>query len=293
MISIIISSYQPEYFAALEKNIAETVGVSYEIIKVDNLGLMGICKAYNTGARKAKFENLLFIHEDILFHTQNWGEKLITHLENPDTGIIGVAGSDYVPTAPCGWFINGRSFLHLIQNNKSRSQPQHINYTSQNKHSVYALDGVFLAMQKSKFNNFSFEEEIGGFHAYDIDLSLRFAKKYKNYVIGDILIEHFSEGSPDKNFTEGNILVRKKWGSSFQTVYSRDIEMECFEGFLHSYFRYFGINVVNVFKTIRFIPRGRIMLSDYIRLAKSYYRYFKYRKYYEKKFSERQKSAYA
>lgn len=293
MISIIISSYQPEYFAALENNIAETVGVPYEIIKIENPGLMGIAEAYNKGAKKARFENLLFLHEDVLFHTQNWGEKLIKHLEDPETGVVGVAGSDYVPTAPCGWYINGRSFLHLIQNDKSHSQPQHIDNTSQNKHSAYALDGVFLAMQKSKFNNFRFDEKIGGFHAYDIDLSLRFAKKYKNYVIADILIEHFSEGSPDKNFTEGNILVRKKWGSLFQTMYSRKIEMDCFEGFLNSYFRYFGINLVNVFQTVRFIPWGRIMMSDYIRLAKSYYRYFKYRKYYEKKFSESIKSAYA
>lgn len=293
MVSIIISSYQPKYYFALEKNIAETVGVPYEIIKIENPGLMGIAVAYNKGAKKARFENLLFLHEDVLFHTQNWGEKLIKHLEDPETGVVGVAGSDYVPTAPCGWYINGRSFLHLIQNDKSHSQPQHIDNTSQNKHSAYALDGVFLAMQKSKFNNFRFDEKIGGFHAYDIDLSLRFAKKYKNYVIGDILIEHFSEGSPDKNFTEGNILVRKKWGSLFQTMYSRKIEMDCFEGFLNSYFRYFGINLVNVFQTVRFIPWGRIMMSDYIRLAKSYYRYFKYRKYYEKKFSESIKSAYA
>lgn len=293
MISIVISSYQPKYFTALEKNIAETVGVPYEIIKIQNPGLMGIAEAYNKGAKKARFGNLLFLHEDVLFHTQNWGEKLIKHLEDPETGVVGVAGSDYVPTAPCGWYINGRSFLHLIQNNKSQNHPQHINNTSQNKHRAYALDGVFLAVQKSKFNNFRFDEKIGGFHAYDIDLSLRFAKKYENSVIGDILIEHFSEGSPDKNFTEGNILVRKKWGSLFQTMYSRKIEMDCFEGFLNSYFRYFGINLVNVFKTIRFIPWGRIMRSDYIRLAKSYYRYFKYRKYYEKKFSESIKSAYA
>lgn len=295
MLSIIISSYQPHYFTALEKNIAETVGVPYEIIKIENPGLIGISEAYNKGAKKAKFENLLFLHEDVLFHTQNWGEKLIKHLEDPVTGVVGVAGSDYVPIAPSGWYVHSmkNQFLHLIQNNKEGNKPSYQNFTTKPKHEVYALDGVFLAMQKSKFNNYRFDEKIGGFHAYDIDLSLHFAKKYKNYVIGDILIEHFSKGSPDKDFTEGNILVRKKWGSSFQTGFSRKIELDCFEAFLNSYFRYFGINLVTVFKTIRFIPCGRIMMSDYICLAKSYYRYLKYRKYYEKKFSESIKSAYA
>lgn len=246
---------------------------------------MGIAEAYNKGAKKARFENLLFLHEDVLFHTQNWGEKLIKHLEDPKTGVVGVAGSDYVPTAPCGWYISGRSFLHLIQNNKSHSHPQHINNTSQNKHRAYAVDGVFLAVQKSKFNNFRFDEKIGGFHAYDLDISLRFAKKYKNYVIGDILLEHFSEGSPDKNFLEGNIAVRKKYGSAFQSIHDSKTEKRCFEEFLYHYYRHYGISFINAFKTLRFVPTGRISFKDYIFLIKAYYRYFKYQKYFKEKFA--------
>ena len=285
MISIIISSYQPEYFAALEKNIAATVGVPYEIIKIDNPGLMGICSAYNTGAKQAKFENLLFIHEDILFHTQNWGEKLINHLEDPETGIIGLAGSDYVPVAPSGWFVKGHSYIHLLQNNKSHTQPELINATTQNKQSVFALDGVFLAMKKEKFEDFRFDEKIAGFHAYDLDISLRFAKKYQNYVIGDILIEHFSNGNPDKAFFEENILVRKKYGSDFQLIQDREIEMLCFKEFLYHYYRYLGISVMNTWRTLRFIPTGRINFNDYITLLKTYYRYFKFKKYFKEKFT--------
>ena len=50
MISIVISSYQPHFFAALEKNIVETIGVTYEIVQIYNPGTMGICEAYNKGA---------------------------------------------------------------------------------------------------------------------------------------------------------------------------------------------------------------------------------------------------
>lgn len=46
MISIIISSYQSHFFSAVEINIAETCGVPYEIIKIENPGIMGICAAY-------------------------------------------------------------------------------------------------------------------------------------------------------------------------------------------------------------------------------------------------------
>ena len=285
MISIIISSYQPEYFAALEKNIAETVGVPYEIIKIDNPGLMGICSAYNTGAKNAKFENFLFIHEDILFHTQNWGEKLINHLKDPETGVVGVGGSDYVPMAPSGWYVKDHSYIHLLQNDKSHNQPEPIKSTTQNKQSVFALDGVFLALQKEKFDDFRFDDKIGGFHAYDLDLSLRFARKYKNYVIGDILIEHLSSGNPDKAFFEENIWVRKKCGSNFQLVQDSKIEMLCFKEFLYNYYRYSGISVINAWRTLKFIPTGRINFNDYIILLKTYYRYFKFKKYFKEKFT--------
>ena len=71
MLSIIISSYQPHYYTALEKNIAATCGVEYELIKIDNPGLMGLCQAYNKGAEKAKYEYLLFLHEDVNVLTVN------------------------------------------------------------------------------------------------------------------------------------------------------------------------------------------------------------------------------
>lgn len=62
MLSIIISSYQPQFYSALEKNIAETIGIPYEIIKIDNPNLMGICEAYNKGASLSKYDYLLFVH---------------------------------------------------------------------------------------------------------------------------------------------------------------------------------------------------------------------------------------
>ena len=125
------------------------------------------------------------------------------------------------------------------------------------------------------------DEEIAGFHAYDLDISLRFAKKYKNYVIGDILIEHFSNGNPDKAFFEENILVRKKCGSDFQLIQDSKIEMLCFKEFLYNYYRYSGINVMNAWRTLKFIPKGRINFNDYIILLKTYYRYFKFKKYFK------------
>ena len=117
MISIIISSYQDKFYSALEKNIAETIGIPYEIIKIVNPNLMGICEAYNKGASMAKYNYLLFLHEDVIFHTKEWGQKLVSHLEKENVGVIGIAGSNYVPRFPIGWHVpdDKYNFLYLCK----------------------------------------------------------------------------------------------------------------------------------------------------------------------------------
>jgi len=198
MISIIISSYKEHYFKDLEKNISETCGVVYEIIRIENPGLMGICQAYNLGARKSKYENLLFLHEDIAIYTNNWGKILVEHLADNKTGIIGVAGGNYVPAAPSGWgSIEEYDCTYIIQNTKERDKPLLIDTSKKIRTKVKQVDGVFLAMTRKTFDKNKFSTYLKGFHGYDLDICLKVAKEKQNYVINNILIEHFSHGSFD------------------------------------------------------------------------------------------------
>ena len=107
MISIIISSFNKEYFEKLENNINITIGqIDYELIKIDNQGIMGICEAYNIGGSKAKFPYLIFCHEDIIFHTINWGEYLLKIFNSViKIGLLGVLGGKYKPAYNSGWSI--------------------------------------------------------------------------------------------------------------------------------------------------------------------------------------------
>lgn len=288
MISIIISSYQPVFFNLLIENISETCGVEFEIIKVDNPGKMTICNAYNLGAEKAKYEYLLFCHEDILFRTKNWGKNIIHHLQQDNSGVIGVAGGNYVPSAPCGWNVDFAEYkhLHIIQNNKSGSFPKHINTFTDNTEQVicYGIDGVLLGVSKKIFDEFRFNETINGFHGYDLDFSLRVSKKYSNYVVADILIEHFSEGKTDKTWFENNLLIRKKLGSNFQKKVNPIVEEYAFINFLSLLFKYHGITLNNVFKSFQFLPLQNTNLHGYIKILKYYYYIFRYKKSYKKKY---------
>lgn len=195
MLSIIISSYKPKYFNALEKNIETTIGnIPYEIIKIDNPGKMGICQAYNQGAEKANYDFFLFLHEDLEFKTQNWGKTLTSSLEHPNIGCISVAGSNYIPNAPVGWwFSKSADFRYLLQNNIDHK-------TINEDKNVLLVDGVFIAIQKQKYLEFKFNDNLKGFHAYDVDFSQRVSQKYQNLITSKILINHFSTGKPDSNW---------------------------------------------------------------------------------------------
>ena len=211
MLSVIISTYKPKYFNALERNIAETVGVPYEIIKIDNPGLMGICEAYNKGALQAAYPFLLFVHEDVEFITKDWGKILIEkYFHLPNVGILGLAGIKRRFAMCYGYGFNNlfhdEGFLfvhhHKIAQRKKALHNSPI--------PVKVEDGVFLAMKKQTWEELKFDETLPGFHFYDIDITLRAAEKYQNYLVYDIDLIHFSHGNFGNDWINAAISFNKR-----------------------------------------------------------------------------------
>lgn len=229
MLSIIISSYQPHYFSALEKNIAETIGIPYEIIKIDNPGLMGICKAYNQGAAKAKFDYLLFVHEDIEFITQNWGENLLNHLNYPESGIIGLAGCSYIPNVPFAWWDNFEdTSMNILQFDKEQLL---YSYAVSEKKTIAALDGVFLSCRKKIWEKYKFSNKLQGFHGYDLDFTIRVANDYNNYIINDITLKHFSDGKADHNWWKEILRARELYNQPKRIGINKKKELRYYQLF--------------------------------------------------------------
>ena len=216
MISIIICSRHPDISASLRENIKETIGVEYEIIAVDNSNNeYSIFSAYNKGFSQSQFPCLCFLHEDVLFRTKDWGINLVNHLVDKKTGIIGVAGGKMMTKVPASWAVGGRC-IHIIQHQNSKKsapvavkEPQ--NFTGE-RLPVVLLDGVFLAMRKDLFDVVRFDETIPGFHGYDFDISAQAViAGFNNYVVYDILLEHFSEGNRDASYYINLTNIHKKW----------------------------------------------------------------------------------
>ncbi|MGL5730325.1 MAG: glycosyltransferase, partial [Bacteroidales bacterium] len=88
MISFIICSINPEQYIQFERNINQTCGIPFELLKHDNReDKWGLCKVYNYYSKLAKYDIICYIHEDVLFHTVNWGRIIHDfYKNNPQTG---------------------------------------------------------------------------------------------------------------------------------------------------------------------------------------------------------------
>lgn len=229
MVSIIVSSVNDEVFNNLHENIKQTAKDEvYEIIKISNHNEMGICAAYNVGASKAIFENLCFIHEDVMFHNRGWVKKLTEILEDSSVGIVGLAGGTYKSRKVSTAWHNGELHINLIQHKGNKkfhwSEPQ--NYGREIA-DVLIVDGVFLGMRKSVWMRCKFDEKIlTGFHFYDMDISLSIQQLgLRVCVTYEILLEHFSFGKNNREWLLEAEIVHKKWRSKLpwsSKVYTLD-----------------------------------------------------------------------
>ena len=150
MISIIISTHNPNLLNDITENIHKTIGVEHEIISIENHNKYSLCEAYNIGADKANFPYLCCVHEDVIFLTKDWGSYLIDLMESDKKiGLVGVVGTKFISTYPStGWgtgpyvtnMYRGKIFLD-----------KHLNYRDfdiQDKkkdiEDVFSMDGLFL-----------------------------------------------------------------------------------------------------------------------------------------------------
>ncbi|WP_434980306.1 glycosyltransferase [Daejeonia sp. YH14] len=235
MISIIVSSYQKEYYQDLKLNIKKTCGIDYEIIKIENDSKYSLCKAYNMGAEKAKYPYLVFIHEDVNILTDNWGERIINVLNDSNIGVVGLSGSNYYPNFPGSWWNSEKVISHIIQHHNTGKSTSYLrkNFSKNEcKMPVRAVDGVFMACTKKVFSEFKFDEKITGYHCYDLVFTLKVSSKYQNVITDKILIEHFSNGSLNTDWIRNIIKVKHIIGNVSGQKINSDLEMRAIYGLI-------------------------------------------------------------
>ncbi|KAF2081174.1 glycosyltransferase [Flavobacterium sharifuzzamanii] len=204
MISIIICSRKPQIQLALLENISETIGCVYELIVIDNSeNKHSIFEAYNQGIKQSKGNYWCFIHDDILFHSKDWGKMIIQIFEeNQVIGLIGIAGAKVKTKMPSAWWDCPDTFkvLNIIQHlNPEKKEYWNSGWKDHHIEEVVTIDGVFMAARRDDAIQFS--RELKDFHNYDLNLCFEYLKlNYKIVVSKNILLEHFSLGKLNKSW---------------------------------------------------------------------------------------------
>ena len=216
MISIVICSRTPVITEALQNNIEASIGCAHEIIVIDNSqNEYSIFSAYNKGVELSQYAIICFMHDDIVFHTQNWGNKVVEKFTAEKLGAIGVAGSPYYPLIAGPWWSGGLVTKNIIQ--PGNTKPDYLAYQEPVKDQlpVLVLDGVWICIRKSLFNTIRFDEKrLKGFHLYDVDISFQVhTQGYELASVYDIVIQHASNGVMNQNWMENCLAVQKKWAN--------------------------------------------------------------------------------
>lgn len=212
MLSIVICSKNKELCDQLVVNINQTIGIPFELEIIT--GAESITQAYESSLINSIGEYCLFLHEDVLFHTKNWGKSLLDHFDSDSSlGLIGVAGSKNHTLVPSAWWdcSENDKVIRILQHKPGgQKENQNQGFEAKKVVEVAVIDGVFMALRKEV--NAHFDQTLSGFHGYDLDLSLAVQEKgYKVAVIQDVVLEHFSLGNLHLGWLTALLHVHRKY----------------------------------------------------------------------------------
>ena len=237
MISIIVCSRNNRNNSILEHIISSTIGLKHETIIINNAqGSHSIFSAYNLGISQAKGDILCFMHDDICFHTNNWGRIVKDIFEDDSIGLLGVIGSKLL-MSDVSWWLSGNTVGEYIQGANDKG----IYHCSKEGKSINAIvedvalvDGFWFCMPKRVCNLIRFDNiNYSGFHCYDLDISMQIHEIGKRVVVTtSILIEHKSMGVLNASYYSQLDVFSKKWQSHLPIIIGNNTDIIDFDQYL-------------------------------------------------------------
>lgn len=237
MISIIICSRNTDIPQELKDNIASSIGCEYELCVIDNSrNEYNIFSAYNEGVKRAKGDILCFMHEDVLFHSENFGKVLEQTYSQKDIGAVGIIGAQYMTeVSSTAWWESSPARGSIIQGQTDSNGIYTVHLDSDGKvdeiTDVAVLDGCFITIRANLFKHIKWDDDTFiSFHMYDMDICMQIIHEgYRVCVTPDILIEHKSIGTLNHPYYESLRTFKTKWQKQLPiyrglTLNAKDIE---------------------------------------------------------------------
>jgi len=207
----------------------KTSGVSKpEVIPIENNGEYSLTEIYNKILNESSNDIVILCHDDIYFDSKNWGQKILNHLKrNSEYGILGLAGTTNMPKSGRWW--EDFSKMKGIVNHEHEGKKWESKY-SENKGNqlddVVLVDGLFIVVNKKNIKQ-NFNEEIGGFHFYDVDFSFRnFIEDVKIGVMYDVRVTHKSIGQTNEQWEKNREIFAEKYKDILPIKVKRNLTIE-------------------------------------------------------------------
>ena len=146
------------------------------IIKTDNK--KGLCQVYNEilDAEGDKYDAIIFCHDDVTIDSVNFVDRTLTGLQTYD--VVGVAGGSKIKkNTPILWHVMTDKMTHsgiVFHPHHEYKEFCFPTTFGPRPKEVAVLDGVYLSVKpKTLFEKeIKFDENIKGFHHYDIKFSI-------------------------------------------------------------------------------------------------------------------------
>ena len=174
-----------------------------EILEYVNKG-EGLTKFYQKGLDESKYDIVVFLHDDILIETKQAAKKIVKLFDrNPEYGILGVAGTKYLSDTGRWWEDRKSMYGKVYHTHEGKTWLSSYSEDLGNRvEEVVTVDGVFFSVHKKRIKT-GFNEEVKGFHFYDIDFC------FNNYLFGvkvgvhtNIKINHMSIGQTNDEWEQ-------------------------------------------------------------------------------------------
>jgi GT2 family glycosyltransferase len=218
------------------EHIIKTAGLGkkhVEVLQYINNGEYSLTELYNKALKESSNDIVVFCHDDIIFEKGGWGRKVRDYFRDTDYGILGIAGTTDMDESGRWWTDASKMVGNVKHSHNGR--------TWENKYSgtfpkeilqTVIVDGLFFAVDRTKIKE-SFDEEVKGFHFYEIDFCFRnHLSGVKVGVIFDVKVIHKSIGQTNDQWEENrkifaerfksnlplNIKVNPKFDTTFQQI---------------------------------------------------------------------------
>jgi hypothetical protein len=212
MITIGFSTRQdnPNYIEYVRK----TSGFkNLQIIQKINNGDKSLGQVYNEILSESVNDIVVLIHDDLEFDTNRWGDKLLKVFNrNPDFGIIGLAGSKFLPKS-CKWWEVQQTMYGIVnhKNDGKKWTSTYSRHINDKIEETIMVDGLFIAVNKNMIKH-NFDESINGFHFYDLGFCVpNFLNNVKIGVTFNIRVTHLSIGQTNQEWEKNRILFSEKY----------------------------------------------------------------------------------